>query len=106
MREYCEHGTYLGPCVGPDVMCGWCETGISVDEVTYGSLVERVDRHRRAVEQRAEWIGLIVRQGEKITPARAEKIVALAAEVAEESALLARAVVTLSSWVEQHPQYA
>ncbi len=25
---YCPHGNYVGGC-GPDLMCGWCEDGIS-----------------------------------------------------------------------------
>lgn len=29
---YCEHGKYVGGC-GYDLMCGWCEEGVSAAEV-------------------------------------------------------------------------
>jgi len=30
---YCEHGTYIGSPYGPDYLCGWCEDGISADQM-------------------------------------------------------------------------
>lgn len=32
-RQYCEHGTFIGSWWGPDYLCGWCEMGVSVDEM-------------------------------------------------------------------------
>ena len=31
--QFCEHGTFIGSWWGPDYLCGWCEMGVSVDEV-------------------------------------------------------------------------
>lgn len=25
--HYCKHGTFIGDPYGPDLMCGWCESG-------------------------------------------------------------------------------
>ena len=27
--QYCQHGTFIGSWWGPDILCGWCEDGIS-----------------------------------------------------------------------------
>lgn len=29
---YCEHGKWVGGC-GPDIMCHWCESGVSVEDL-------------------------------------------------------------------------
>ena len=31
-RQHCEHGTFIGSWWGPDLMCGWCEDGISAED--------------------------------------------------------------------------
>lgn len=31
--QYCRHGTWIGSWWGPDYLCGWCEDGISVEEM-------------------------------------------------------------------------
>lgn len=31
-RQYCEHGTFIGSWWGPDILCQWCEAGISAPE--------------------------------------------------------------------------
>jgi hypothetical protein len=31
--NYCVHGTYIGTPCGPDHMCGYCEDGLSVEDV-------------------------------------------------------------------------
>ena len=28
----CKHGTYIGTPGGPDLMCGWCEDGVSDED--------------------------------------------------------------------------
>jgi hypothetical protein len=30
--QYCAHGTFIGSSWGPDILCHWCESGVSVDE--------------------------------------------------------------------------
>ena len=32
-RQHCKHGTFIGSWWGPDVLCQWCEDGISVEEM-------------------------------------------------------------------------
>lgn len=32
-RQRCEHGTFIGSWWGPDYLCGYCEDGISVQEM-------------------------------------------------------------------------
>ena len=31
--QYCVHGTFIGSWWGPDYLCGWCEDGVSVEEL-------------------------------------------------------------------------
>jgi hypothetical protein len=31
--QRCEHGTFIGSSWGPDVLCGWCESGVTAAEV-------------------------------------------------------------------------
>jgi hypothetical protein len=31
--QYCQHGKFIGSWWGPDILCGWCEDGISVEEM-------------------------------------------------------------------------
>lgn len=31
--QYCKHGTFIGSWWGPDILCQWCEDGISVAEM-------------------------------------------------------------------------
>src|SRR5215471_6198071 len=48
---YCPHGNYVGGC-GPDLMCQWCEDGISPAEMRRIYAAQRVavtrDRAHRA----------------------------------------------------------
>jgi hypothetical protein len=46
---YCEHGTYVGGC-GADLMCSWCEDGISLAE----AIKIETARKTRAVRERSE----------------------------------------------------
>lgn len=31
--QYCQHGTFTGSWWGPDLLCQWCEDGVSVAEM-------------------------------------------------------------------------
>ena len=33
--QHCEHGTFVGSWWGPDILCGWCEDGISADSDSF-----------------------------------------------------------------------
>ena len=48
-RQYCEHGTFIGSWWGPDILCGWCEQGVSAAEA---DAIEQAIRER----DRANWI--------------------------------------------------
>lgn len=51
--DYCrDHGTYIGPPGGADILCGYCEDGISRAE--YLAIIKR--ERTRAVRTRAERI--------------------------------------------------
>jgi hypothetical protein len=52
---YCPHGVYVGGC-GVDLMCGWCEDGISVTEARSIVRAERM----RATRKRAECAALLL----------------------------------------------
>ena len=43
--QHCEHGTFIGSWWGPDLMCQWCEDGISVAEMRR---IHEGQRRRRA----------------------------------------------------------
>lgn len=30
--QYCDHGTFIGSWWGPDILCQWCEDGISAED--------------------------------------------------------------------------
>jgi hypothetical protein len=30
---YCEHGTFVGTAYGPDYLCHWCESGVSMAQL-------------------------------------------------------------------------
>lgn len=45
---YCEHGRYVGGC-GADLMCEWCESGISATEAKRIVTAERT----RAIREKA-----------------------------------------------------
>ena len=36
--QYCEHGKYVGSWWGPDILCGYCESGISALDLMKGEL--------------------------------------------------------------------
>jgi hypothetical protein len=36
--QYCEHGKYVGSWWGPDILCGYCEDGISALDLMKGEL--------------------------------------------------------------------
>ena len=45
--QHCEHGTFIGSWWGPDLMCHWCEAGVTVEEV------EQIERNTRLQEATA-----------------------------------------------------
>jgi hypothetical protein len=46
--SYCVHGTFVGNWAGPDYMCGYCEMGVSVEELeAERRWVERRDARRK-----------------------------------------------------------
>jgi hypothetical protein len=49
--HYCEHGNYIGSPYGADILCGWCEDGISVAEM---HRIQRANRKRRIVREMSE----------------------------------------------------
>lgn len=44
--QYCAHGTFIGSWWGPDLLCQWCELGISVEEVRAEQRAAAVERAR------------------------------------------------------------
>src|SRR5579863_7610112 len=50
---YCEHGTYVGGC-GADLMCQWCEDGISLAEAKRIVARERLAGIRERAERAAK----------------------------------------------------
>jgi len=46
--QYCKHGTFIGSSWGPDILCGWCESGAS--EAEYKAYLARV-KHDRLVQR-------------------------------------------------------
>lgn len=55
-RQYCEHGTFIGSWWGPDYLCGWCEMGVSVDEMR---ALHRAQAQREAEAVAAGWQRLL-----------------------------------------------
>lgn len=45
-RYHCPHGTYIGTPGGPDILCGWCEEGISMEEYKEIMKAQRAYRTR------------------------------------------------------------
>jgi hypothetical protein len=43
--QYCPHGKFIGSWWGPDILCGWCEDGVSVKEMRE---ILAAQRRRRA----------------------------------------------------------
>jgi len=41
--QHCEHGTFIGSWWGPDLMCQWCEAGITPAEVEQIEQVARIE---------------------------------------------------------------
>ena len=39
--QRCEHGKFIGSWGGPDILCHYCESGISVEEMNRMHLAER-----------------------------------------------------------------
>jgi hypothetical protein len=48
-EQYCHHGTFIGSWWGPDVLCGFCEDGVTDEE--YAMILET--RRLQAVRDRA-----------------------------------------------------
>lgn len=59
---YCEHGTYVGGC-GADLMCSWCEDGISVREAKRIITMERTRAVRDRAERTAQFLAAILAHG-------------------------------------------
>ena len=57
--QYCQHGTFIGSWWGPDYLCGWCEDGISVEEMHE---IQAAQEKRRVIdaiaklEKLGEWL--------------------------------------------------
>lgn len=39
--QRCEHGIFIGSSWGPDILCGYCEEGISAEEMERSILLDR-----------------------------------------------------------------
>lgn len=59
---YCEHGTYVGGC-GADLMCQWCEDGISLAEARRIVTAERTRKTRETAERTAKFINDLLVHG-------------------------------------------
>lgn len=53
--QHCEHGTFIGSWWGPDLMCQWCEGGVSVAEMHAYYAAQRQREYDKAVER---WDGM------------------------------------------------
>lgn len=42
--QHCEHGTFIGSWWGPDLLCGYCEEGISMAELRE---IRKAERRRQ-----------------------------------------------------------
>jgi hypothetical protein len=40
--QHCQHGTFIGSAWGPDLLCGWCESGAT--EAEYRGYLARIRR--------------------------------------------------------------
>lgn len=49
--QRCVHGTFVGSWWGPDYLCGWCEDGISVEEM-HRILADQAARAKARAEER------------------------------------------------------
>jgi hypothetical protein len=56
---YCPHGKYVGGC-GADLMCGWCEDGISVSEAKRIITMERTRTVREAATQCQNFLNVLL----------------------------------------------
>jgi hypothetical protein len=54
--DYCIHGTYIGPPSGADILCGYCEDGISLAEFRAMGKRQRL----AGIRERAERAGKLL----------------------------------------------
>ena len=59
---YCVHGTYVGGC-GIDLMCQWCEDGISVTEARRILAAERLAGVRERAQQAEKLLAALIGHG-------------------------------------------
>lgn len=59
---YCEHGHYVGGS-GPDYMCGWCESGISVAEMRQIINRQRLTGIRKRADGAAKLLNVLLMHG-------------------------------------------
>jgi len=59
---YCPHGTYVGGC-GADLMCSWCEDGISAPEARRIVTAQRTREIRARAERAARLLHDLLRHG-------------------------------------------
>jgi hypothetical protein len=59
---YCPHGKYVGG-MGADLMCDWCESGISVEEAKRIVAMERTRATRERAENAAKLLNGLLTHG-------------------------------------------
>jgi hypothetical protein len=67
-NQRCEHGKFIGSWWGPDIMCGYCESGISAEEMERGHLQGRRYNERHLLRLMVEAIRVIHKEGEVELP--------------------------------------
>tara|TARA_Y100000034_G_C6872545_1_gene398583 strand:- start:399 stop:758 length:360 start_codon:yes stop_codon:yes gene_type:complete len=66
--QRCEHGIFIGSSWGPDILCGYCEEGISAEEMERSILLDRRYDERRYLRMFVEAIRVIHKEGEVELP--------------------------------------
>lgn len=63
--QHCEHGTFIGSWWGPDILCHWCEAGISADEAEQIEMqhllreaTDKIDRMNKFIRQACDLLGI------------------------------------------------
>lgn len=67
-NQRCEHGKFIGSWWGPDILCGYCESGISTEEMERGHLQGRRYNERHLLRMMVETIRIIHKEGEVELP--------------------------------------
>ena len=53
-NQYCVHGKFIGSWAGPDILCQWCEDGISIAEMNAILTIQRIRTVMRSIEKFCE----------------------------------------------------